>query len=327
MQSARTDKNTPKVSVVIVTWNRKDDVLETLATVYGQVYKHFEVVLVDNASEDDTVAVVSQRYPGINIVQLEENRGAAGGRNPGIRAARGDIVFLLDSDASIQSDTLLVIVDYLERHPDISGVTCKVLIEATGEIDRASWLFSEIDMADSDKEFVSYAFCEGASAFRREVFDSIDLFWEFLFYGREGEELAVRAFGAGHPIIYLPSAVVFHRVSPDRRIDVEHQLYYDLRNALAIYLRNYPLWFLAFVAPLKVTTSIVKGIKYRKLHSIWRAIKDVVTNLSVILRQRRAIGHRAAWRYFQHQRAHGPFRWNIVSWLKYNKYKKQTNST
>lgn len=319
MQAAPTAGNA-LVSVLIVTWNRRADVLETLASVYTQPYRPIEVVLVDNASNDSTVAAVREHYPDVVIVALPENLGPAGGRNHGLPHASGEIIFFLDSDASLTPKTLPAAVNHLHHHPEISAITCKVLNATTREIDRAAWLFSEVDMADADEEFISYAFSEGASAIRREVFDDTGEFWDFLFYGREGEEFAVRAFGAGHEIRYLPSSVVLHRVSPTRRVNKARQLYYDLRNALAIYLRNYPLWFLALVAPQKALSSVVKGLRHRRLGAIFRALGNVTTSLPIILRERDPIPSHRAWAYFGHQRAHGPFRRNLISWLRYNKY-------
>ena len=104
----------PLVSVVIVTWNRREDVLETVQSVHNQTYPNYEVVVVDNGSTDGTVEALSEADPEVKLVALSENRGASVGRNAGFEAAEGDIVFLLDSDASLSKDTLTKVVSRLQ---------------------------------------------------------------------------------------------------------------------------------------------------------------------------------------------------------------------
>lgn len=315
-------RDQPLVSVIIVTWNRKEDMIVTITSVYEQDYKQFEIIVVDNGSTDGTVSMLCEQFPDVRVIALEKNVGASGGRNPGIRAAQGDVVFLLDSDASLAPNTLSQIVARFMNDASIGGITCKILVESTKQIDPYSWLFTEHDKAFQNVEFDSYAFSEGASAFRRSVFTTGELFWDFLFYGREGEELAVRLWDKGCRIIYYPAAVVYHRVSPRTRVINDRQLFYDLRNALAIYIRNYPWWFLLLVSPLKIASSLVKGLKYRNLYFFFEALSNTVSHMPYLLQQRAPIGNDNAWKYLRIQRKHGPFRWSLATWLTYNKYQK-----
>ena len=71
------------VSVVILTWERKEDVLAAVRSVYAQDYKNVEVIVVDNASTDGTVTALRSAFPAIKIIVQERNVGAAAGRNPG----------------------------------------------------------------------------------------------------------------------------------------------------------------------------------------------------------------------------------------------------
>jgi GT2 family glycosyltransferase len=207
---------TPLVSVIIVTWNRKEDVLETIQSIYDQTYPNYEVVVVDNASTDGTVAALRQAYPAVRIVALDQNVGASGGRNPGIVATRGEIIFLLDSDASLDCDALTNVVRKFQTEPDVGVIYCKIVNAYTKELDNigCGWSFTEKDKADQNLEFLSYSFAEGGSALRKKVFDRVGLFWDLLFFGGEGEELSLRVWDAGYKILYYPAAIVYHRVSP-----------------------------------------------------------------------------------------------------------------
>lgn len=306
------------VSVVIVTWNRRADVLQAVQSIRNQGYRPTEVIVVDNASTDGTVAALELAYPEVRIIALERNLGASGGRNPGMRAAQGEIVCLLDSDASLGHDTLAQAVSRLEAAPDVGVVACKVVNASTGELDpRAGWIYSEQDKVDQNSEFLSYSFSECGVVLRREALDRAGLFADWLFFGREGEELSLRIWDAGYKIVYCPQAVVYHRLSPDMRVDGNRRQHYDIRNSLLVYLVRYPWWMAIGFVPLKVGASLVKGIRKHCLSEVLRALIDVSGHLADLGDLRRPIRDETARQYLGLLRAHGPLRWDLASWLKH----------
>lgn len=309
----------PLVSVVIVTWNRKDDLLETIASVYDQVYQNVEIVVVDNASTDGTIDALRQSYPSVRIVALEKNLGASGGRNPGITAAQGEIVFLLDSDASLDRNTLAHVVRKFQANPEIGVIYCKIVNAYTKRLDDigGGWSFTEKDKADQDLEFYSYSFSEGGSAIRKQVFEKAGLFWNFLFFGFEGEELSLRVWDAGYKILYYPTALVYHRVSPSERVQGAKRLYFNLRNMLYIFLVRYPWWMVAIFAPLKIGTSLVQGVRGRCIPQFLGALLDVVRHMPYLLAERQPIRNETALAYMRLLREHGRLSWDLVSWFKY----------
>jgi glycosyltransferase involved in cell wall biosynthesis len=76
------------ISVVIVTWNRRDDVLRAIESIYSQAWRPVEIIVVDNGSTDGTAEAITSAYPEVRLLRMEQNLGASGGRNPGIAAAR-----------------------------------------------------------------------------------------------------------------------------------------------------------------------------------------------------------------------------------------------
>jgi len=307
----------PLVSVVIVTWNRQPDVLAAVQSVYDQLYRPIEILVVDNGSTDGTVEALRRSYPTITVIALDHNRGAAGGRNPGLAATRGDIIFLLDSDASLREDALAKVVGKFGSDPGLGIVACKIVNAQTGELDSNSgWIFSERDKAEQDREFLSYSFCSAGAAIRREVIERVGLFWEQLFIYREEDDLSLRAWDAGYQVLYYPDAVVCHRTSPQKRVTGGQREYFDLRNSLYIYFVRYPWWMLARFAPLKVAVGLVKGIGKGCIGQVLRALADVVAHMPFLLKQRRPISNDTARRYLVLQREHGPLRWDLASWLR-----------
>jgi GT2 family glycosyltransferase len=305
------------VSVVILTWERKDDVMAAVQSVYDQAYQNTEIIVVDNASTDGTVEALRTAFPAIKLIVLDRNRGSSGGRNPGIVAAKGEIIFLLDSDAMLRHDTLSNIVLKLRGAPEVGVVTCKILDTATLDLDPNTWIFTEKDKADQDIEFPSFSFCECGVAFRREVFDRTGLFWDLLFFGREGEELGLRVLDAGYQILYYPRSVIYHRASPRKRFVGGNWEYYNLRNCLYIYLIHYPWWMLVRFVPLKIGTSFLRGIKRGYLLQVFKALLDVCRQLPTLYKKRRPMANTTAHRYLKLQREHGILKWNLTSWFKY----------
>lgn len=308
----------PLVSVVIVTWNRKDDLLRAVRSVQEQSYQHVEIVVVDNASTDGTVEALRQGYPSVRLVLLDRNAGAAGGRNPGIVASRGDIVFLLDSDASLAHDTLGMIVDKLRAEPDVGAIACKIVNAYTGKLDRyAGWSFSEKDRRDQDVEFLAYRFSEGGCAIRRQVLERVGLFWDRLFFGREGEELSLRIWDCGYKVLYSPRAIVFHHVPPDRIVPTAEREYTDVRNALYIYLVRYPWWMLIWFVPIRIGASLVRGMRRHHARQTLRALLQVARESPVLWSERKPISNESAKRYLKVMREHGPLTWDLASWLRH----------
>lgn len=307
----------PLVSVVIVTWNRQADVLAAVHSVYDQAYPHVEILVVDNGSTDGTVEALHRAHPEITIIALDHNWGAAAGRNPGIVAAKGDIIFLLDSDASLRSDTLAKVVSKFQSDPGLGIVACKIVNAQTGELDpNSGWIFSERDKAEQDQAFLSYSFCSAGAAIRSEVIERVGLFWELLFIYREEDELSLRVWDADYEVLYYPDARVCHRASPQKRVASSRREYFDLRNSLYIYLARYPWWMLVLFVPLKIAVGLVKGLGRGCMGETLRALADVARNSPSLLKQRRPISRETARRYLALQREHGPLRWDLSSWLR-----------
>ncbi|MDT8316788.1 MAG: glycosyltransferase [bacterium] len=114
--------NTPRVSVIIPTYNRAGMIVECLESVLNQTYSDYEVIVVDDGSTDDTEELIGPYLNRIRYIK-QENMGNAGARNSGIEATKGDIVAFNDSDDLWLPDKLERQVKYLDEHPDV-GMVC-----------------------------------------------------------------------------------------------------------------------------------------------------------------------------------------------------------
>ena len=109
-----------EISVVIPAYNQAEFLREAIQSVLDQTYANFEIIVVDDASPDHTSEVVMQfDDPRVNLVAHVENRGLPASRNTGIRAARGELIALLDADDYFHPEKIETHVNYLENHPEI----------------------------------------------------------------------------------------------------------------------------------------------------------------------------------------------------------------
>lgn len=111
----------PLVSVVIPAYNAERFVLDALRSVLAQDYAPLEILLVDDGSQDGTVALVEREAPSVRIIR-QANAGAAAARNTGLREARGDLVCLLDADDGWFPGKLAAQVEHLRLHPEVGLV-------------------------------------------------------------------------------------------------------------------------------------------------------------------------------------------------------------
>ncbi len=113
-----------RVSVVIPTWNRGHSVTRAIDSVLAQSHRDLELIVVDNASTDDTAAVLDRYLDArLRIVRLDRNEGASAGRNAGLALASGEFVAFLDSDDEVEADWLSCLVASFTS-PRVAASTC-----------------------------------------------------------------------------------------------------------------------------------------------------------------------------------------------------------
>lgn len=118
----------PDVSVVIPSYNRKENVLTLLADLDFQQGVSFEVIVVDDASLDGSPDAIAEAFPHVMLLRNETNGGPCVARNRGIRAARGEIIVGFDSDVTIPDTTLLRrIYETLVQLPEVTALALRIL--------------------------------------------------------------------------------------------------------------------------------------------------------------------------------------------------------
>lgn len=142
-----------KISVVLPTYNRAHVLERALRSVFDQTRGADEVIVVDDASTDDTAAVVAG-FPSARLIRQPRNGGASRARNAGVREAAGDCIAFMDSDDAWDPGKLATQAEHLERHPDLALVCTGMLVHERGGAvsrhtfaalePRAGWTFAEL---------------------------------------------------------------------------------------------------------------------------------------------------------------------------------------
>lgn len=225
------------LSVIIVNFRTKALTLAALESVRLAEAPpgNLEVILVENASNDDTPAAVRKNFPQVKVIESAENLGFAGGNNLGLRRAKGRYLLLLNSDTLISKDTLVKMVQFMDENPKTGLATCRVELK-NGQIDPAShrgfptpWasltyfagleklfpgsrLFGRYHQGWQDLT-AAHEIDSPAGAFffiRRDALRQAGLLDERFFMYAEDLDLAFRIKQAGWKIIYSPVTKIVH---------------------------------------------------------------------------------------------------------------------
>jgi GT2 family glycosyltransferase len=238
-----------KISVIIATRNRLEDLKLTLQGFLCQEYKNFEIIVIDNASTDGTREMMVNDFPEIQYLWLPVNIDILA-QNIGVELSSGDIIWRTDSDSFPENEFVFdKAIEVLRDNQNIHIICCED-IEVRKNYEIWDWYPIKIDKVNIPPGgYPAHTFAGSGAAIRKEVFETVGGFWEF---GFEEIDFCTRAILAGYNIRYFPNIRVHHyaspndRVSSDRWVQVSKQLmryywkYYPLRialpNTFSIYL-------------------------------------------------------------------------------------------
>lgn len=197
----------PSLSVVIAAYRSAAWVSRALDSVAAQTVQPLEVVVCDDGSDDDTAAVVTRHRCGARLLRHERNRGAGAARNTAVRAARGEVVVLLDSDDTWDVRRLEAISAVLSARPDLDIVTTDAwMVEDGARVGRADEL-QPFEVEDQQGAILVRNFVFGHAAVRRPVWLAAGGFAEDLRVGEDwvGWQQMIRS-GARAGMVALPLA-------------------------------------------------------------------------------------------------------------------------
>jgi GT2 family glycosyltransferase len=267
-----------RVSIVVLTFNRRDELRRTLSEL-ARVDESVRIVVADNASTDGTAETVARCHPRVDVVRLPRNLGAAG-RNAGARACTTPYVAFCDDDTWWTPQSLHCAADVLDRHPTLAAVTARVLVgtERRDDPTNARMAASPLPNALGVPGTELLGLLGGACMIRRDAFLAVGGYDPHLFLGCEEALLAVDLMSAGWRMAYVPQAIVHH--DPSRARDVAARRRLALRNALWLAWLRRP-WRRAIAA---TRTWLAESLRDGEL---CRNAADAVCGVPWIVRRRR----------------------------------------
>lgn len=272
--------NAARLAVVMLTCNRREEVLQSLARLHADP-QLAPVYLVDNASSDGTAVAVARQFPAVHVIRLAQNRGAAG-RNAGVQAADAEYIAFCDDDTWWERGALQRAITVLDAHPRLAALTARVLIGDTEREDDTCRRMAASPLADlpgvPGKQLLG--FMAGASVVRRDAFLAAGGYEPRLFLGREELLLALDWYAAGWRMAYVPELVVHHHPSPLR----------DARGRRRLLARN-ALWCAVLRRPWRSVARIVLETlrDARGDREVARGLLDALRGLRWAVRDRRRI--------------------------------------
>jgi GT2 family glycosyltransferase len=246
------------ISTIVVNWNGRAHLETCLCSLLGQSLAGGEIILVDNASDDGSVALVRERFgKQVTVVPNDRNRGYAAGLNAGIRVARGRYLFALNNDTEVGGGCLAALVGAADRHPGVGACAPKILsYDDRAVIDNVGHLLYpdglsrgrgrlEIDRGQYDREEEILLFSGCAVLLRREMLADVGLFDEELFAYCDDTDLGLRAQLAGWRCRFVPTAAVYHKYSGSSAHYSPLKAFLVERNRAWVAVRCLPLPLLA----------------------------------------------------------------------------------
>lgn len=260
----------PSVAVIILSWNRKNDTVETIKSLAKSDTKGFkmEIIVVDNGSTDDSVEAIESlkpQIPNLKLLRNKQNLGFAEGNNVGMRYAlrRGfDYIALLNDDTYVDKNLVKNILKEHEKYPEAGAISPKIYFAKgfeyhqrykDSELGRVIWYtggdidwnnvygsnhgVDEVDKGQFD-ETQDTDFATGCFVmYKAKVLRKVGLYDRKLFAYMEDVDHAQRIKKAGYRVLYSPKGWMWHKVSQSSGIGSELNDYFLTRNRMVFGMR------------------------------------------------------------------------------------------
>ena len=271
----------PLISIITLNYNQTDVTCAFLESTRMLTYDRFETIIVDNGSKTDpTEQITRGNYPNVRIIVCDENLGFAGGNNVGMRAAKGDFIFLLNDDTEVTSNLIESVLKPFYSDEKVGVVSPKIKFHYSPDTiqyagfrrmnpytGRTKMIGNgECDTGQYDVLMETYGSHGAAMMLKREVIEQVGMFAEEFFLYYEEWDWSARIRRAGYKILYQPEAVVYHKESMTVGKESTLKVYYQTRNRILYMKRNTTkrqfFIFSLFFVFLAVPKAIIKYLSY-----------------------------------------------------------------
>jgi GT2 family glycosyltransferase len=296
----------PEISIIVVNWNGKPLLNDCLVPLLRQTHAACELILVDNGSSDGSVDWVRTEFSQINLVQLSSNQGFTGGNLAGVEAARGQFIALLNNDTRADERCLDELLLPMVRDSRIGISAAKLLLDGSAAINSAGIGLTTAAVGfdrgyGEDSSLYAlpeqvFGACAAGVLYRRSMLEEIGfLDNDFFLYG-EDVDLSFRAQIAGWKCVYVPTAIVYHKLNTTARKLSDVHVYYHTRNLEFVWVKNMQTKLMLRYLHHKIFQEFgafcYLCLRHGKWRPFFRAKKDALKLLPLMLRRRREIQRR-----------------------------------
>ena len=244
-----------ELSIITINYNGLKDTCALIETI--PFNDQMEVIVVDNASKNDEVSEIQNRFPYVSIIKSDKNLGFAGGNNLGIKAAKGKYIFLVNNDTIFKEFKIQALINRLESSDDI-GIVCPKIRFTWGSnqiqyagytpLSKITVRNQAIGFGEEDKGQYETAhptpYAHGAAMLiKREALEKVGLMPECYFLYYEELDWSMMFTRAGYKIWYEPACTIYHKESQTTGQNSPLRTYYITRNRLLLVKRNYDVFY------------------------------------------------------------------------------------
>ena len=249
----------PTVTAVVINWNGTRVIQACLESLLASTYERLTVMVVDNASDDDSVRLITEGYPTVRIEDTGRNLGYAGGANHGLRAARAsgaDYILLMNNDVEIAPDAVSELVRaavertdamllgpkiYYFDEPDVIWSAGGAVSFWTGHIRHLGIRERDRGQYDDSREVDYLTGC--AILLPTQTLETVGELDETYYMYNEDTDWSTRVTRSGGKVVYVPSARLWHKVSSSSGGGLTgYKIYHRIRSTLT-YFRRYAAWY------------------------------------------------------------------------------------
>lgn len=254
------------VTAIVVNYNGETLLGSCLDSLFSQTVPPLEIIVVDNASADESLQVVRRRYPRAKLLALPENTGFGAACNRGLREASGDLVAILNNDIILSPQWLERLLAHAVEPWDFWA--SRILLASDPDrVDSAGDAMAVVGSAykighgepaayhDTPREV--FGPCAAAALYRRSILEALGGFDADFFLIYEDADLNMRARLQGYRCLYVPEALVYHRVNASIGTFSHNYVYYGHRNSEMVFWKNMPASLLLLYLPERVLFNLL----------------------------------------------------------------------
>jgi GT2 family glycosyltransferase len=265
----------PLISVVIPNWNGRKYLEVCIDSLMKQSHHNLEIIVVDNASADDSIAYLQKNFPDVKVIKHSSNLGFGAANNAGIRAARGEYLMMLNNDTRLEPKCIEELRNSIDKDENFGACASKILLEYEDNLldvagiavclDGLSIGRGRLESGDKfiDEEEVFFA-SDCACLYKKDMLDDIGLtnevYDEDFFAYADETDMGWRAQLAGWKCIYTPQAVVHHLHSASSSNYSPLKAFLVERNRIWVAVKSFPVSFL------------ILGLSYTILRYFYQAV-------------------------------------------------------